>query len=281
MTLFMYSEELSLLNHFKNADRYSLRSKSWETLPEMKYARHSISAVLAGYNIYLFSGGNEYIEIFSILSRTYKEVRFNSSDRESIYGVASMFEDKVYLVTHCYIQVYDLELNKILSKPLEYRNNHVNHGKIVNYNDRIYYYNIDIPALEYIDTSDSTHREESIRLNPACFLYKLKDKARILHRINIKTSSIEALKLDTRKFNHTSICTIDSDRLFIAGFSSPMSAISYIYNTQDNSIDRLPNFNTVRAWIGLIYCEGCVYAFGGKNINILNSAEKFDLQVRK
>ncbi len=103
----------------KSAYRYHFDGDYWKKLPNMNFGREMISPVLVGDEIYLFAGSFSKIDVFHTRRVSYRIARFENSERlNSSLSVASLYDDKIYLITQSYIQVYDKNLEKLFSKPL-------------------------------------------------------------------------------------------------------------------------------------------------------------------
>jgi hypothetical protein len=271
------------------ADVFDLDSKSWIMLPDMHFERDSISSVAVGNRIYLFSGKSSYIDVLYVESMKFKVKTFDNCERyDSNLAVASFYDDKIYLISHSYIQVYDKDLTRLFFKSLDYEQDHYTHYDIVNYDGKIYYYNTINQAIEFIDTdlSQISNNQVVTRLKPSLEFYKIREKTKEIHRIHVKNGTLEVYNLDIpRNFNNTNLCTLPDGTLLIAGFYSSVgvNGAAFIYDPMNNMIEKLPDLNIPRAFIGLISTRACAYAFGGKDRNGDNmiSAERFDILNRK
>ncbi len=87
-----------------------------------------------------------------------------------------------------------------------------------------------------------------------------------MHRIDLDHSTLESIDLSrliNRSFNCTSVCVMKSGEVIIAGFDNSVNAECYLFCPYSKSCIRLPDLNTPRYYITLLYYDRNAYAFGG------------------
>jgi hypothetical protein len=269
----------------KSAYRYHFDGNFWKKLPNMNYEREMISSVVVRDEIYLFAGCYRNIDVFHTKRERYRTLRFdNCETSNSFLSVASLHEDKIYLVTKSFIQAYDINLNKLFTKPIRYTQDRYTCNDKLYHNGRIYYFNNMNQVLEYIDTDPSQVSISLIEeIDPSNHLYKINERTKEIHRIDVKNATIEVFTLESAKcFKCTNLCVLPEGNLFIAGYHFPLNGTCYIYDPRRNTIENIQELDIARGFIGLIYYQYCVYAFGGigKHSNNMRTAHKFDLRRR-
>lgn len=254
-------------------DRYNNR---WEKLPNMKSHKMLLSCVGIKDKIYLFDGCSTAINFLDILSIRFQIVKINNIETE-LEAVAYKYNDRIYLLTSNYTQIYDLNLNKLYQYQHLRKYKRYSMNNLISYNNTIYFYNDYTLALEKISMPTSDIQDT---LNK--YIYKTRSNSHDLHRIDVQSHKLEVLDLSMHlhsKFYDTSITLLHNGDVFIAGFRYPFSGACYIFNSIEGYCTRIQNMLTPRYFMSLFYYEFSIYAFGGQTEpeNKLKTAEKFML----
>jgi hypothetical protein len=265
----------------KRAERYSLLNNSWEILHDMNYPRGSLSCVGISDKIYLFKGGKEFIEAFNTISLNFIGYKIKSSDyHSSNFGVAYRLNDKIYLLSKNLIQIYDTKLTRLSEYSKTYKNKHYTVQNIAQLEKSIYYYNEYTHTIEKIDTSLPELEHQPYSENTQRYIYKTLCNSSIIHRIDLKHSTIEPLNFKNPNilYSNTSICLLDNGKVLIAGFDNPVRGDSYLYSPKNNTCKRLPKLKVPRYYSTLVYHNNYVYSFGGNSEdNTVSDAEKMHI----
>jgi hypothetical protein len=269
------------------AERYSLINNSWEPLHDMKYQSSSLSCVGIDDKIYLFRGGHDIIEVFDTTSLNFEVlVLANSDSSSSDRGVAYRVNDRVYLLTDNLIQIYDTRLTKLAVYTNRFKYFHVTLSNIITCSDSIYYYNSYTLNVERIDIALPMSGPQVYSHDPNRFIYKVREKTKVIQRIDLEHSTIEHINLSTvldREFSSTSLCVLGNGEVLLAGFGNPASEQSYLFTPKTESCIKLPDLNYPRYNTSLIYHKNCVYGFGGMDHakNRMKSSENINIVDKK
>lgn len=100
---------------------------------------------------------------------------------------------------------------------------------------------------------------------------------RLFHRKTLQMTQM-TLSQTTRIDHSTAYCFLSPNTLLAAGGISHNEV--YHINIRSGQVERAKSLNTNRWWTGLFPYKGkFVYAFGGSNGNLLNSAEKYAIEA--
>jgi hypothetical protein len=261
-------------------ERLNLSNYTWETLPDMKYASSSLSCIEMNERIYLFNGSANIILYLDTNTLRFKEIAIENSETETHYGIAYKHNNRVYLLTSNYLQVYNLFLDKLHKYKNTNRYKRYSINNLISYDTSIYFYNHNTFSLEKLSISPSDPDRYKNSLSK--FIYKTRVNTKDLHRIDVETSSIKSFNLSSylhRNFQGTSLCILPNGDVFIAGFCNPIEKACYIFNSNSKSCARVADMPSGRYNICLYYYKDYVYAFGGRTEQgaVVNTAERFEV----
>jgi hypothetical protein len=275
------------------AERFNLTGNSWEKLPNMKYQRESLSCVGLNDKIYLFCGGKDSIEMFSTTTLTYQDVLIPINDPlDYSTGIASMIEERIYLITNKSLQVFDLNLTKVEERINCWNYKTYSINNIVKHKGNIYFYNYHTFLIEKFSTTSLSYKSKPHSTSHYAknlskrYLYKTRDNTKSLHQIDVKYKKTEVLDLSktlNRNFCSSSICMLPNGDIMIAGFKNPLSSECYVYEIGSKSCVKIAELGTARYWIALVCHECVVYAFGGRVDSgvTIKTAEAYDLTTKR
>jgi hypothetical protein len=256
-------------NLSNTAERYDIMNGfSHEILPDMKHYRDALSSVVQDDMIYLFWGSSNTIEVFHTKKMYFIEMNIDNSEVISTdCGIAGIYNDSIYLITYNTLQIFSHYLTK--HDTLFHRSKHTysSINNILSHSDCIYFYNHDTSCIERLSLTPEPPSEKYPESGDK-YLYKISENSTEIHRIDIHTRSLSVINCSNdihRNFYNTSICVLPNNRLFIAGFEEPISPRCYICYTENSKCDSVEDLPTPRYYLSMIYHEGFVYVFGGRN----------------
>lgn len=277
-------------NWVMKCERLNLEENRWEMLPELMHSEDIVSCVGVDKNIYLFCGSNRMIDIFNIETLRFDEMKIENSETVDCCGLSYLFKDRIYLITHSYIQVYDLTLSKLQQYTNSSQHHRYTTTNTILHNNSFHFYNFNLESIqkERIPLLGQTPRciKYDTKNFASRYIYRQNTNTSILLRLDLHSETIEAIDLSstlTQEFSGTSVCMLPSGEVFIAGFRDPVTGACYIYNPITQDCRRLRDMQIPRYFICLVYHNNFVYSFGGEieNGEITTDAERFDIEKGK
>jgi hypothetical protein len=270
----------------RKAERFILEENRWETLRPMSIPRNFISCIGVEDIIYLFCGGNSRIELFHIPSKSYQTINIRlKSNNLDTEGLAVSSENLIYLITQTSVEALHLDLapNYCKSRGRNLKSSTLNNTLF--HKGSVYFTDSSKLFLNKIDTFLITQNliySQGKDVHKR-YIYTTIDNPSSLLRFDVKCRSVRSItmNIDGRTLESASICMLPSGDVIITGLTNPVSNECYIWSRTNESCDLLARMNTARYRMGLIYHEGFVYAFGGKEgCNISRYVERLNLDRR-
>jgi hypothetical protein len=263
----IYSLRKTLNPSVSLVERLNLNTNRWEKLTDIRHYNESISILFYEAKIYFVIECYSVVQVWNSSKSKLIAIEIENSNIVDSSGIVSILQEKVYMITRDYIQIYDLSFRKLheIKNPVPFIN--LRRYNIVAMNDSIYFYaeilgyvkyNTKLyfiqrkkHSLEHYASNISRYIFHPLPNSYWCVIYDLK-------RGNVSVVNIS--KAISDKFVVTSVCVMPSGCVLLQNCSK-----CSIMNPASLEITQLPDLPINSKSVTLVYCNQEIYALSKDN----------------